>query len=382
MNKFFSIAITLGCIACNQDKDSKGFEVEGTVKNTSAKTIYLEEVVPNSSHPVIMDSSEINANGSFALNAKAKEESFYQLRLQNQVVPFVFLINDVAKLNITADLNNSTQPYTVEGSPASKTLIEFDRTSYQQGLKIYTLGSKVDSLKKAAAPDSVLSIAYKELETAAGSLKESALGIIQKSNSPVLVLYTLSSFQNTANNLRMPGFSQPEIADLVQAAAAKYPQHTALQTVKSRMTATESPKVNSTPRKAPEFSQPDANGKPVSLASFKGKYVLLDFWASWCRPCRLENPNVVKAYNEFKDKNFTVFGVSLDESKEAWEQAIQKDGLTWTHASDLQSWNNAAAALYGVQSIPANFLIDPQGNVIAQDLRGEELLQTLRKLVK
>ncbi|HUC80947.1 MAG TPA: TlpA disulfide reductase family protein [Flavisolibacter sp.] len=382
MNKLFILATVVGLAACNQDKDATNFEVEGTVKNTTAKMIYLEEIVPNSNNPVIMDSSEIKANGSFDLDAQTKEESFYQLRLQNQLTPFVFLINDVNKLKVNADLNNATQPYTVDGSPASKGLMEFDRTTFQQGLKIYTLGSKVDSLRKAAAPDSVVAITYKELEDAATSFKTEAQAFIQKSNSPILSLYTLSSFQNRAANLNMVGFSQEEMKELINTAATKHPKHTALQSVKSRMNATEAPKAGFTPRKAPEFSQPDVNGKPISLASFKGKYVLLDFWASWCKPCRVENPNVVKAYNQFKDKNFTVFGVSLDENKDAWLQAIQKDGLTWPHASDLQSWNNAAAALYEVQSIPANFLIDPQGNIIAQDLRGEELMETLARFIK
>ena len=382
MNKFLGIVMVAGCVACNQEKSTKNFEVEGTVKNTTAKMIYLEEIVPNSNNPVIMDSSEIGSNGSFELDAQTKEESFYQLRLQNQLTPFVFLINDVPELKVTADLNNATQPYSVEGSPASKALAEFDKTTFQQGLRIYTLGSKVDSLRKAAAPDSMVAVAYKELEEAATSFKSSAQEAIQKSNSPILSLYTLSSFQNRATNLNMPGFSQEEMKELINAAASKHPQHTALQTVKSRMALAAAPKAKVASRKAPEFSQPDANGKPVSLAAFKGKYVLLDFWASWCRPCRVENPNVVKAYNEFKDKNFTVFGVSLDENKDAWLQAIQKDGLTWTHASDLQSWNNAAAALYEVQSIPANFLIDPQGNIIAQDLRGDELTAKLREVLR
>jgi peroxiredoxin len=180
----------------------------------------------------------------------------------------------------------------------------------------------------------------------------------------------------------MTGFSPDELKELVFAAAAQHPQHTGLQTVKAQFASAPKAGAAASPRRAPEFSQPDINGQPVSLSSFRGKYVLLDFWASWCRPCREENPNVVAAYNQFKDKNFTVFGVSLDENKEAWQKAIDKDGLTWTHASDLQFWNNAAATLYGVQSIPANFLIDPQGNIIAQDLRGEELVKTLEKHLK
>ncbi|MGI4021782.1 MAG: redoxin domain-containing protein [Janthinobacterium lividum] len=135
---------------------------------------------------------------------------------------------------------------------------------------------------------------------------------------------------------------------------------------------------------APDFTQNDPLGKPISLSSFKGKYVLVDFWASWCGPCRQENPNVVKVYNQYKAKNFTVLGVSLDkqEGKAAWLQAIKDDGLTWNHVSDLKFWNNEVAALYGVRSIPGNFLIDPNGKIVAKDLRGDDLEQTLAKLLK
>ncbi|HET7897820.1 MAG TPA: TlpA disulfide reductase family protein, partial [Flavisolibacter sp.] len=130
-----------------------------------------------------------------------------------------------------------------------------------------------------------------------------------------------------------------------------------------------------------EFTQNDVNGKPVSLSSFRGKYVLLDFWASWCKPCRQENPNVVKAFNKFREKNFTVFSVSLDQQKDSWVKAIANDKLDWTHVSDLQFWNNAAAQLYHVQSIPQNYLIDPKGKIVARDLRGEDLERKLCELL-
>jgi peroxiredoxin len=133
---------------------------------------------------------------------------------------------------------------------------------------------------------------------------------------------------------------------------------------------------------APEFTEADTSGKMVSLSSFRGKYVLVDFWASWCGPCRRENPNVVQAYNHYKNKKFTVLGVSLDRpnAKEKWLAAIHKDGLTWTHVSDLKFWDSQAAGLYAVRGIPQNFLLDPNGKIIAKNLHGEELENKLAEL--
>jgi peroxiredoxin len=132
----------------------------------------------------------------------------------------------------------------------------------------------------------------------------------------------------------------------------------------------------------PDFTQNDVNGKPFTLSSLKGKYVLVDFWASWCGPCRAENPNVVKAFNKFKAKGFTVLGVSLDQDKAKWLEAIKKDALAWNHVSDLKYWNNAVAAQFGIQSIPASFLIDPTGKIIARDLRGADLDKFLETNLK
>ena len=136
-------------------------------------------------------------------------------------------------------------------------------------------------------------------------------------------------------------------------------------------------KVGAVGSQAVAFTQADTAGNPVALSSFRGRYVLVDFWASWCRPCRLENPNVVKAYEKFSRKNFTVLGVSLDRSRDAWIKAIYDDKLNWTQVSDLKFWQNEAAAKYKVQSIPQNFLIDPNGKIIARNLRGAALDQKL-----
>lgn len=144
----------------------------------------------------------------------------------------------------------------------------------------------------------------------------------------------------------------------------------------------ENSKIGAVGTKAPDFSQKDTSGKDISLSQFRGKYVLLDFWASWCRPCRMENPNVVAAYQEFSSKNFTIFSVSLDQDKSNWLNAIKADHLGWTHVSDLQFWSNEAAKLYHVESIPQNYLIDPNGTIIARNLRGNELQKKLQEVLK
>jgi peroxiredoxin len=372
MKKIICIALVAGLVSCKENgQGGKRLQVDGVVKNTTAKTVYLEEATPNS-RPIILDSAALKGDGSFDLETRGKEESLYQLRLQGKVVPFAFFINDAEKINVAADLNNTTQPYTVKNSPATEALLRFDQTSYQKGMQLFSEGSKVDSLQKAGAPDSLVAGAYQRVQVTANELKAFAQDFVTQSKSPILTLYAVSSYQNTVSNLGIKGFSRTELAEIINNAVQKFPQHKALQNVQKSLPS----------NKAQDFTQPDVNGNPVSLSQFKGKYVLVDFWASWCGPCRKDNPNVVKAYNEFKEKNFTILGVSLDQNKDAWQKAIQQDGLTWTQVSDLKFWENTAAVLYGVQAIPYNVLIDPDGNIVAEDLHGEEIAQTLRKVIK
>jgi peroxiredoxin len=224
--------------------------------------------------------------------------------------------------------------------------------------------------KKSAAFQNALQVKYKGIQT---EQKTVLKNFITQNPDSYLSLLALTSV----------GGPSPDASEVEPLYDVLSPELKATEQARQLKRSMDQLKLTAIGSMAPDFIQNDVNGVPVRLSSFKGKYVLIDFWASWCGPCRQENPNVVRNYNKYKGKNFTVLGVSLDkpDAKQAWLAAIKNDGLTWTQVSDLKYWNNLAASLYGVQSIPQNFLIDPQGKIVAKNLRGDDLDSKLEQLL-
>jgi peroxiredoxin len=282
---------------------------------------------------------------------------------------------------------NMKKPYEVKGSEASETLAEFLFSSNEQLTRIIQFTIQADSLRSLPHGDSLARPVMAERQEATVAYHDYVNHIINDSKSPVLTLFTIGTYQTYAfqnGGLGLIPFTEKEVNGMIAAASARYPEHTGLAQVKASINSQKQEEAASSilNKQAPDFTLPDINGKPVPLSSLRGKYVLVDFWASWCKPCRDENPNVVKVFQQFRDKNFTVLGVSLDKEKDPWVKAIKDDQLNWTHVSDLKFWNSLIVPMYGIESIPYNVLLDPNGVVIADNLRGAALEAKLSEVIK
>lgn len=375
-----------------KDKKANSFQVSVSYTNADKlnavspaanSTVYLEEVpFGKDQSPIALDSAKLSkSSGSFSLTAAGKAEGIYELIFGDNVLG-VPLINDANDIKVKIDLAKRDDFYTVEGSPASKEMSELIGTMGKKNFQIEKSFADLDSIKRTGAADTMLIAATKTKNDAIEDLNGYLKGFIMKTSNSTLGILALGWASRS--------FSRNDFEASLNALEKKYPDNVVLKNMKknfdaqaAQMNAENKPRNDSwVGKQAPQLSLPDVNGKTISLASFKGKYLLIDFWASWCGPCRMENPNVVKAYNEFKDKNFTILGVSLDKEKEPWRQAIQDDKLAWTHVSDLKYWSSEAVDVFQFDGIPFNVLLDPQGKIIAQELRGEALENKLREVLK
>lgn len=387
--RFLTVLVSLLLLlaGCKNEKDAgKAFQVKVNYKNATAQQVTLSKVpYTANTNPTVQDSIKIAAgDGSITLKGAGTEEGLYQLYFPAAPLNLapVALVNDAAEITVEIDFSKTPQDYLViKGSPVSLANQDLQIKYFDRFKEMNIRRRKIDSLQATAAPDTLIARSQTELDALIGNINSYLGNIIKESTSPVTASMALSYASYT--------YQLDSFKSAVAATVTRFPKHGFVNAVKSRldeslkrMAETESQNTVSNNKPAPEIVLNDVDGKEVKLSSFRGKYVLIDFWASWCGPCRGENPNVVKAYNQFKDKNFTILGVSLDEDKGKWLQAIKADKLTWPHVSDLKGWTSAAAQAYGVNSIPANFLVDPEGKIIASNLRGGQLISTLNEKIK
>jgi peroxiredoxin len=372
------ICAALALQACAADsKDTAGYTINGKVANTQdASMVKLEEIKDNKLNAI--DSVQVGNDGKFTFTGNVPEEAFYRLNFsEKQAVTFV-LGNE--SIQVEADGADQTGDVKVEGSESTDMLRKVDALLADFQVKVASLEQQFalaannnDQNKQDNLRDQ-----YAELEEANSTrIKQ----LIDSMGTNIVSLYAV--------NILNPEVDMPFMEKLAEKFSKEKPDSRytkeyvdALNKFKEATTGAANSEGPAIGAEAPDIKLSSPEGKVVPLSSLKGKYVLIDFWASWCGPCRKENPNVVRLYNEYKDKDFEIYGVSLDQDKAKWLKAIEKDQLSWVHVSDLKGWQSSAAELYNVTGIPATYLIDKEGKIIARNLRGRALENKLAEILK
>lgn len=345
------------------------FKVEGTIRNFQGTQVFVHHKAKDKYES---DSTKVKA-GVFTFNLKAAEPNMYWFTLTNDpnAQPAYFFFSDALTLKATliADSLNFSR---VEGGQNQR-----DYEHYKQMINALVVIQQKMQSDYSIASQSGNQGAMQAIQQEFQGLNERYVAdlkaFVKSHPKSEMSCYLLAT---DFNNENIPVENLIEAIDAMDPSMSK---NSNFVSAKKRVDAVRGTMVG---YPANNFTQNTPEGKALKLSDFKGKYVLIDFWASWCKPCRMENPNVVNAYNRFKDKGFVVLGVSMDSNKDAWVKAIQADNLTWPHVSDLKGWGNEVGIMYGVKGIPQNFLVDKEGKIVGKNLRGPELDQKLAEIIK
>ena len=368
-----SLSVILLLSFCDGNKKNSSFQLKGTLSDSKAETLYLEKL--GSAKQVIIDSVILDENGNFEFTNYTPKIGFYRIKTNDK--NFAMLVLDSAdKVTITGSVKDLGNTFKVEGSSETTIFIEYNNLSKSRDIKLDSLNKAFQLLMETNKMDS------KRMDSLSAIFETPYNSIINQSN--ILMVDKISKNTNMYSSIMAIQALDPDkYSDLYKSLDAglskKFPKDKNVimfHEVVERMLSTNIGQF------APEISLPSPDGKEIALSSLKGKLVLIDFWASWCGPCRKEMPNVVKIYSKFKNKGFEIYGVSLDQDKEKWMEAITKDGINWPQVSDLKYWDNVAARIYNVQGIPYTVLIDKNGKIIAKNLRGQELEKKIAEVLK
>jgi peroxiredoxin len=356
------VVLALAVFSCQTPKDE--FLIKGTIAGVSTGKVYLQKI--DKGKPLNIDSVDVK-DGKFTLKGKMEVPDFRILRY-NESDYFAQFFLDNSNITIVAN-KDSLRATKITGSPTNDIYNTYNLEMERLSKEVTALNEKYRNAQQTGNQEVAekAKIDYKAMIE--NNMVYTKNFIKEHSNSVVSAYLTL---------VRLATQIDPVELDSI---ASKFPAEiSSSEYVIKLKEVIQSAKKTAIGATAPDFTQNTPEGKPIQLSSLKGKIVLLDFWASWCGPCRQENPNVVKLYQQYHAKGFEILGVSLDESKEEWVKAIKEDKLDWIHVSDLQYWKNAAARLYSVNAIPQSYLLDKDGIIIGRGLRGEDLAKKLSEL--